>query len=166
MSKPLRPHEPQSSRILCGLLHRYFSMRFFLVRILEWVPFPSPGDLPRPGIKLLSPALAGWFFTTEPLGKPICQLHLNKTGGKYLLKSFEFFRLTYLFLAALGLPCFSWAFSSCSEQGPLSIAGHRLSLWWLLLQCTGFSMRWLPLLPSAGSRHSGCSSWASRVWAP
>ena len=26
------------------------------------LPFPSPGDLPDPGIKLLSPALAGGFF--------------------------------------------------------------------------------------------------------
>ena len=31
-------------------------------RILEWVPFPSPGDLPDPGIELKSPALAGGFF--------------------------------------------------------------------------------------------------------
>ena len=36
------------------------------------LPFPSPGDLPDPGIKLTSsasPALAGRFFTTEPEGK-------------------------------------------------------------------------------------------------
>ena len=41
-------------------------------RILEWLPFPSPEDLPNPGIELLSPVLptlAGRFFTTEPLGK-------------------------------------------------------------------------------------------------
>ena len=32
------------------------------------LPFPSPGDLPNPGIKsvsLMSPALAGGFFTTS-----------------------------------------------------------------------------------------------------
>ena len=37
-------------------------------RILEWVAVPSPGDLPDPGIKpvsLMSPALAGSFFTTS-----------------------------------------------------------------------------------------------------
>ena len=33
------------------------------------LPFPSPGDLPDPGIKPTSPALAGWFFITEPPGK-------------------------------------------------------------------------------------------------
>ena len=37
-------------------------------RILEWLPCPSPGDLPNPGIKpasLMSPALVGEFFTTN-----------------------------------------------------------------------------------------------------
>ena len=35
--------------------------------------FPTPGDLPDPGIEPAapaSPALAGGFFTTEPSGKP------------------------------------------------------------------------------------------------
>ena len=31
------------------------------------LPFPAPGDLSHPGIKPASPALAGRFFTTEPL---------------------------------------------------------------------------------------------------
>ena len=30
------------------------------------MPFPSPGDLPDPGIEPTSPALVGGFFTTEP----------------------------------------------------------------------------------------------------
>ena len=29
-----------------------------------------PGDLPDPGLESVSPALAGRFFTTEPLGNP------------------------------------------------------------------------------------------------
>ena len=34
----------------------------------DWgaMPLPLPGDLPDPGIKPASPALAGGFFTTEP----------------------------------------------------------------------------------------------------
>ena len=32
------------------------------------LPFPSPGDLPDPGMELASRALAGGFFTTEPPG--------------------------------------------------------------------------------------------------
>ena len=39
-------------------------------RILEWLPFPSPRDLPDSEIELTSPALTGSFFTTEPPGKP------------------------------------------------------------------------------------------------
>ena len=37
--------------------------------------FPSPGDLPYPGIKPSSPAWAGRFFTTEPPGKPELTIH-------------------------------------------------------------------------------------------
>ena len=47
------------------------------------LPFPSPGDLPDPRIKPLSPvspALSNGFFTTEPPGKPLIYL-----GGKWTL---------------------------------------------------------------------------------
>ena len=42
----------------------------FQARILEWVAFPSSGNISDPGIEPMSPALAGRFFTTEPSGKP------------------------------------------------------------------------------------------------
>ena len=44
------------------------------------LPFSPPGDLPDPGIKprcLMSPALAGKFFITEPPGKPINKQYFN-----------------------------------------------------------------------------------------
>ena len=47
-------------------------------RILEWVAIPSPGDLPNPGFKSVSPALAGRLFTTEPTGKICTYLWLLK----------------------------------------------------------------------------------------
>ena len=37
-------------------------------RVLNWLPFPPPGDLPDPRIKfvsLTSPSLADGFFTTS-----------------------------------------------------------------------------------------------------
>ena len=37
------------------------------------MPFPTPGDLPDPGIKPVSPSWAGRFYTTEPPGKPLSQ---------------------------------------------------------------------------------------------
>ena len=39
-------------------------------RILEWVAFPSPGDLPDPGIKPRSPTLQADSLPAEPQGKP------------------------------------------------------------------------------------------------
>ena len=40
------------------------------------LPFPPPGDLPNPGTEPRSSALAGRFFTTEPPGKPSCDVWL------------------------------------------------------------------------------------------
>ena len=40
-------------------------------RILEWVPFPSPGDLPNLGREPAFPLLAGEFSTAEPPRKPL-----------------------------------------------------------------------------------------------
>ena len=51
----------------------HLSMEFSRQEYQSELPFPSPGDLPDSGIKpvsLVSPALAGRFFTTEPPGKP------------------------------------------------------------------------------------------------
>ena len=38
-------------------------------RILEWVAFPSPGDLSNPGIEPRSPALQAYSLSAEPKGK-------------------------------------------------------------------------------------------------
>ena len=43
-------------------------MGFSRQEILEWAPFPPPGNLPDPEIEpesLMPPALAGGFFTTS-----------------------------------------------------------------------------------------------------
>ena len=56
-------------------------------RILEWVVFSFskgfPG-FPNPGIKLVSPALAGRFFTTEPPGKPLDPGHFSSFAQSFL----------------------------------------------------------------------------------
>ena len=67
----------------------------------------------------------------------------------------KFIYCIYLFSAALGLCCCTRAFSSCSEWGLLC------------LRCAGFSLRWLLLLRSTGSRRAGFSSygtWAQQLW--
>ena len=38
----------------------------FQARILEWLPFLSPGALPDPGIKPMSPALQADALPSEP----------------------------------------------------------------------------------------------------
>ena len=55
-------------------------------RIWSRLPFPSPGDLPNPGIKpesSMSPALAGEFFTPEAWEAQndiYCILNINNVG--------------------------------------------------------------------------------------
>ena len=46
------------------------SMGFPRQEYWSGLPFPSPGDLPDPGIKPVSSVWMGRFFTTEPPGKP------------------------------------------------------------------------------------------------
>ena len=41
------------------------SMEFSRQEHWSKLPFPTPGDLPDPGIELMSLELADWFFTTE-----------------------------------------------------------------------------------------------------
>ena len=52
-------------------------MGFFRQEYWSGLPFPPPGGLPNPGIEpvsLVSPVLAGRFFTPEPPGKPFQDL--------------------------------------------------------------------------------------------
>ena len=46
------------------------SMGFSKQDYFSGLPFPSPGDIPDPGIEPAPPALASGFFTTEPPGNP------------------------------------------------------------------------------------------------
>ena len=48
----------------CSSVHKILQ-----ARVLEWLPFPSPGDLPDPGIEPGSPAFQADALTSEPPGK-------------------------------------------------------------------------------------------------
>ena len=68
MSDSLRSYEPASS----------LSMVFSSQEYWSGMLFPFPGELPDPGIKPVSPTLAGELFPTEPPGKPtITPTHLQ-----------------------------------------------------------------------------------------
>ena len=47
------------------------SMGFSRQEYWSGLPFPSPGDLPNPGIEPRSPALQTGALPSEPLGKPV-----------------------------------------------------------------------------------------------
>ena len=55
-------------------LQAHLSTEFLRQEYWRGLLFPSPRDLPGPGIKPGSPTLAGGFFTAEPAGKPGCLL--------------------------------------------------------------------------------------------
>ena len=69
----------QSCLTLCNPMHCSlpgFSVHgIFQEEYWSGLPFPSPGDLPNPGIKSMSPELTGKFFITEPPGKPHIYIH-------------------------------------------------------------------------------------------
>ena len=50
------------------------SMGFLRQEYCSGLPFPSPGDLPDPGIELGSPALPVDSLPTQPPGKSLCHL--------------------------------------------------------------------------------------------
>ena len=70
----------------------------FQARTLEWVAISSPGDLPDPGIKLASPALAGGFFTTEPLHVKLSEAEYGPGIFFYYFLPFALFVFNLLLL--------------------------------------------------------------------
>ena len=60
----------QSCSTLCDPMH-YTVHGILQARILEWYPFPFPGDLPNSGIRPRSPALQADSLPAEPQGKPL-----------------------------------------------------------------------------------------------
>ena len=66
----------------CTIAHRTpLSMRSSRQEHWSGLPFPTPGDLPDPGIKLVSsasPALAGRFFTTSVIWEALGCLRQEK----------------------------------------------------------------------------------------
>ena len=67
---------PQSWLTLCDLMDcswpGFSDHGILQARMLGWsgLPFPSPGDLPDPGVEPGSVALQAYFLPSEPSGKP------------------------------------------------------------------------------------------------
>ena len=66
---------------------------FLQARILEGIAMPSPENLPDPGIEptsLMSPALAGRFFTTRAPGKSTFKYSFGLSHSLYLVLPSEY----------------------------------------------------------------------------
>ena len=91
------------------------------------LPFPSPGDLPDPGIKLTSPALAGRFFTAEPPGQHYHHLTDKETETQSSSKPF-----THLLAVKQMGRALCWGLENKQTQSypqfASSVAGKRLSV--------------------------------------
>ena len=84
------------------------SMEFSRPEYWSRKPFPSPGDLPNPGIDPRYPALQADSLPAEPQGKP------KITGGN----SLSFLQGIFLTLASnRGLPHCRWILYQLSYQG-------------------------------------------------
>ena len=57
------------------------SMGFSSQEYWSGLPFPSPGNLPDPGIKPRSPALQMDSLPADPQGKPILSWHPSKPSA-------------------------------------------------------------------------------------
>ena len=79
----------------------------FQARILEWVAFSSPGDLPNPGFEPRSPTLQADSLPAEPQGKPknigvgglslLQRIFLTKELNRGLLHCWQIlYQLSYL----------------------------------------------------------------------
>ena len=78
------------SATLCTVAHQAsLSMGFSRLEYWSGLPFPSPGNLPDPGIgpgSSTSPALAGRFFTTSTTWVADSLESTTKTGFKCFVK--------------------------------------------------------------------------------
>ena len=63
------------------------SMGFSRQEYWSGLPFPSPGDLPDPGIEPGSPALEADTLTSEPPGKPQTHKGLSQRFSKIMQKT-------------------------------------------------------------------------------
>ena len=133
------------------------SMGFSRQEYWSGLPFPSPGDLPNPGIELRSPALRADSLLAEPQGKPkntgvgssslLQEIFLTQELNWALLHCRHIlYQLSYpgspkvtLFLKAFYLLIFGCSGSSLLHSLSLVVAAESA----LSLLSTGFSLQWL-----------------------
>ena len=129
------------------------SMEFSKQEYWSRLPFPTPGDLPDPGIKTMSPASAGRFFTTVPPRKSNKKIFLKKKNQypKTVRSSTVALAVHGPLSSSLSLLflCWCWALGNCS----LVTSGHGGSKGvWLSPQLAG---GWAAAAQEAGQEAPG-----------
>ena len=122
VSNSLWPHGLQPARLLC---HRFPRQEYWS----GW-PFPSPGDLPDPGIEPGSPSLAGGFFPRWATGETWINIKRLLNNGSFGRK---WFSLNYL--QAEGMPLLGISgVIGLWDDGGVGGGGRRktetLGSWW------------------------------------
>ena len=82
------------------------SMGFSRQEYWSGLPFPSPGDLPNPGIEPGSAALQADALPSKPLGKPPCLQKIHLFQSQRYSSMFSSKNFTYLFILASDLQTF------------------------------------------------------------
>ena len=106
-------------------------------RILEWLAYSTPGDLPDSGIKLaslVSPVLAGRFFTIVPPGK--CHLTVHFIIIFYIS---DFSPSNFFLMWENNLTLFASHFlSNCSKavSTVLYITNSKWRHWYIFMKST------------------------------
>ena len=132
------------------------------------MPFPSPGDLPDPGMGI--PALAGRFFSTQPPRKP----HVGEIGDAFSFRSLSWgmnpvcavytirpLHLSPHWISSLGGP--TSTLNSCPLKLTPYFLSETLHLWWYhLLQFSGTTGA---REPSCHIYHCYSLCWVS-LWKP
>ena len=77
------------------------SMGFSRQEYWSGLPFPSPGDLPDPGIKPRSPAFQADALISEAPGKPLALIHIKLKAKKNEM------------LFDIGMLCYAKSLQSC-----------------------------------------------------
>ena len=146
VSDSLRPNRLQPARVLCP-------WGFSRQEYWGGLPFPSPEDLPDPGIKpasLMSPALAGRFFTTHTTWDTECLLSTVLGSRRWTKQTWPSLTEVTVFVLYFAPEVLTASFR------------HILSLWFLVFWVS-FQHDTLPsslttrLAPQAGWAGSTCS---------
>ena len=90
---------------------------------------------------------------------PQCMISAQLRWKKHLIFLNKF---TYLFIYLSIYFCLCWVFVAVCGLSLVAASGGYSSL-----PCAGFSLSWLLLLQSTGSRHVGfssCGMWAQQLW--